>query len=148
MMAQGVAYIFLLKKKYNIKSVVFYEYSWKKHNFNAAKYYLYDIVVQYSFLVLYIALQLGQTKVLYNLVYKLVTKIFNIVFIYVFGFPVFFIKIINKVYTRINNSIKKKKLNISLFELNFESMFFFDFKDSIEYENLEVWYEDDTLKFK
>ncbi len=59
-------------------------------------------------------------------------------FIYVFGFPVFFIKIINKVYTRINNSIKKKKLNISLFELNFESMFFFDFKDSIEYENLEV----------
>jgi hypothetical protein len=146
--AQGIVYIFLLKKKYNIKSVVFYEYGLKKHNFNAAKYYLYDIVIQYSFLVFYLALQLGQTKILYNLVYKLVTKIFNIVFICVFGFPVFFIKIINKLYTQIDNSIIKKKFNIRLCELNFESMFIFDFKGSIEYESLEIWYEDGTLKFK
>jgi len=128
------------KKPYEMRQTLFYNCEFKNDLLWLVKYYAYNIIVQYSFSILYIIVNIIKDSSRGNLVKTLVTRFFNFLFIYLFGFLVVILRISRKLYTRVNNSVNNGRLSFILLECNLTSMYFFDFVDRLEIENLKIMY--------
>jgi hypothetical protein len=139
--------VFVCKQKFSLQSIKIYNYSLYSKKYNAFKYYFVDLLIQYAFVLLYFTIKIVYTRQLITFIKQLLGKTFNFVFIIIFGFPIFFIKLINKLYTRIDNSVKNNKININLLFININTMYIFDYQDSIKFEELSIYYTDNKINF-
>jgi len=129
---------FFRKKSFKVENIFMYSWEKKNSNLNVFKYYFFDIIIQYNYLIIYIIWNLYKTKGYLTFFKTLLSRIINFIFIYLFGFPIFFIDVTNKLYTRLKNSFKNFRVDSGLFLLNLNSMYFFDFSNHFYIEELEI----------
>jgi hypothetical protein len=126
------------KRSFKIMNIYFYKYQLEGAWLKLIKYYSYLLPARYAFSILYVILEIIKNNGYFALIKILLTRIVNITFIYIFGFPVLVLEVSNKLYTRIHNSLDGHKIDLELLKINLNSMFFFDFAETLYVEKLEI----------
>jgi len=119
-------------------NIYFYKYQIEGSWLKLIKYYSYQLPARYAFSILYVILEIIKNNGYFALIKILLTRVVNITFIYIFGFPVLVLEVSNKLYTRIQNSLDGHKIDLELLKINLNSMFFFDFAETLYVENLKI----------
>jgi len=130
----------LNKKTFKVSHIFFYKYQVSWDVSKLIKYYFYTLPIRYAFSIIYTLLEIIKDNKYTTLMKVLLTRVVNIAFIYIFGFPVLVLEVSNKLYTRIYNSTDGYRVDWDILKLNLNSMFFFDFKETLYIEDLEIYF--------
>jgi len=88
-------YVVIYKKnKLTIYRITFYDFAPKNNYDGLIKFYVYNLSVYYSYLVLYGIIVLIKEKTYITFLKKILSKVINILFILMFGYPSFLLNII------------------------------------------------------
>jgi len=140
-------YVVIYKKnKLTIYDIIFYKFSPKNNYVGLIKFYVYDLSVYYSYLVLYSIIKIVKTKNYIAFLKEILARIINILFIIIFGYPSFLLNIIWKLAGRMNNGFSKGKFRKGLFIIHLNSMYMYDIHDHTYAELIEIYYESGEIK--
>lgn len=143
----GIINLFWLKNKFNLRCMYIYDANFGNSILNIFKYYLIDIIIQYAYLIFYLILKILTKNIFLDIIRSIFGRLFNILFIFLFGFPSFLINVVTKLYVRIDNSTEGYWLYINVLLMNLNSMYFFDFKETVKFEDYYITYKENTINF-
>jgi len=143
----GLIRIYLFNANFALTSMSIYNYRPKNLILDIIKYYLIDLPCHHAYLIFYTSLEFCYNNWSLDFLQSFWYDAFIFIIIQIVSFPVFFIKVINKLYKRLNSSYLYGSYNKKFFIMNVTSMFAHDFKKTLLLEGHNIYYLQNILTF-